>query len=303
VAESRVAEAAGPLNAFCVDSEEWFHVCDVETPYVDPATWRDAPARVERNMDVILGLLDEAGAKGTFPTLGWLAEAYPALVRRIADLGHEVGCHGYYHRLVYGQSPAEFRAETERARKLLQDTTGQPVVTYRAPGFSITRASLWALPILAELGFEVDVSVVPATRDHGGIAGFPRDPFTLATGAGDLVMFPVSVMDAAGRRMPFSGGGYLRLLPMAALRHGFAQNHGAGRPVMAYIHPREIDPGQPRLRLPALKGFKYYVGLAGCEGKLRAMLRRWRFGTVADVLRAHPPRSRYELRDGALRPA
>ncbi len=291
---------SGLLNSFCVDTEEWFHVCAVDTPYLDPATWESAPARVERDVDVLLGLLAETGAKATFPTLGWIARKYPAMVRRIADEGHEVGCHGYHHRLVYEQTPTEFRVEVDTARKLLQDVSGQEVLTFRAPGFSIVRSCFWAYPILAELGFKVDTSIVPAARDHGGVAGLSRDSFRLQTDSGELTVFPVSVMSLLGRIIPFSGGGYLRLYPSAFVDQGFTQNHRVGRPVMAYIHPREIDPGQPRMPMPFVKRFKYYVGLDTCEAKLRRMLLRYRFGTVAAVLAAHPPRETRVLRGGDL---
>jgi polysaccharide deacetylase family protein (PEP-CTERM system associated) len=294
------ANAGSPLNAFCVDTEEWFHVCAVETPWADPATWNAAPARVERDTDVILQLLSDAGAKGTFPTLGWIAERYPQMVRRIADQGHEVGCHGYHHHLVYEQSPQEFRAEIDRAKKLLEDVSGQSVVTFRAPGFSITREAFWAYPILAQLGFTIDTSIVPAARTHGGVQGFSRDACTLETDHGTLTLFPVSVMDVAGRAIPFSGGGYLRLFPDALTDAGFTQNHRAGRPVMAYIHPREIDVDQPRMAMPWLRGFQYYVGIADCERKLRRMLARYAFGSCQAVLAAHPPRERWRYRDGQM---
>lgn len=294
------AKAPGPLNAFCVDTEEWFHVCAVDTPYMDPSTWDAAPARVERAVDVLLGLLDEAGAKGTFPTLGWIARKYPAMVRRIANQGHEVGCHGYHHRLVYELTPTEFRSEVDTARKLLQDISGQEVTTFRAPGFSIVRSCFWAYPILAELGFKIDTSIVPAARRHGGVAGLSRDPFWLKTDSGDLIVFPVSVMSLLGRTLPFSGGGYLRLYPSAFVDMGFAQNHRVGRPVMTYIHPREIDPDQPRMPMPFVKRFMYYVGLDACESKLRRMLGRYRFGTVPAVLAAHPPRETRVLRNDDL---
>ena len=289
-----------PLDAFCVDTEEWFHVCAVDTPYADPATWDAAPATVERATERLLEMLEQAGATGTFPTLGWIAEKYPRLVRRIAELGHEVGCHGYHHHLVYEQTPATFRAEVDRAKKLLEDVSGRAVVTFRAPGFSITREAFWAYPVLAELGFTTDISIVPAARTHGGVAGMTRDAFRLDTGAGMLTVYPVSVMRLLGRLVPFSGGGYLRLFPDALLERGFRENHAAGRPVMTYIHPREIDPAQPRLQLPWQRAFQTYVGIAGCEGKLRRMLARHRFGTVQQVLAAHPPVHTRVLRDGDL---
>ena len=296
------ARDSAMLNAFCVDTEEWFHVCAVETPYADPATWNAAPSRVEHDTDVILQLLADAGAKGTFPTLGWVAERHPRLVRRIADQGHEVGCHGYHHHLVYEQTPQAFRAEIDRAKKLLEDVSGQQVVTFRAPGFSITREAFWAYPILADLGFRYDTSIVPAARTHGGVRDFSRDACTLATENGTLTLYPVSVMRFAGRTIPFSGGGYLRLFPDALLDAGFVQNHREGRPVMAYIHPREIDTEQPRMDMPWLRGFQYYVGLADCERKLRRMLARYAFGTVPAVLAAHPPREAWQLRGDTLTP-
>ena len=291
------------LNAFCVDLEEWFHVCAADTPYQDPATWNAAPALVEKDTDVLLGLLADAGAKATFLALGWVAERYPQLIRRIRDQGHEIGCHGYYHRLVFEQSPESFREEIRRARTLLQDVSGEEVVCFRAPGFSVTRDCFWAYDVLAEVGFRTDISIVPAQRDHGGIAGFSPDPFVLRTGSGDVSVFPVSVMRIAGRAVQFSGGGYLRLFPLSLVRWGFRQNHRVGRPVMAYTHPREIDPDQPRMNLPLLKSWKYYTGLENCEAKLRSLLGAYRWSTVADVLKAHPPTESRVLRDGEIVPA
>jgi len=275
------------LNAFCVDLEEWFHVCGVKTSYSNPASWAAAPSCVERDTEVLLRLLDEAGAKGTFLAVGWLAEKYPRLIERISRLGHEIGCHGYYHRLIYEQTPDEFRREVAASRRILQEASGQPVTCFRAPGFSMRRECFWAYPILAEQGIQIDVSIVPSPRDHGGVAGLSPLPFTLRTGGGKLSVFPVSVMRLAGRTTPFSGGGYLRLFPVALIQRGFRQAHRQGLPVMAYIHPREINPAQPRLKLPLLKSLKYYIGLSSCERKLRRLLGMYRFGTVSEVLRRH----------------
>jgi len=291
---------AAPLNAFCVDLEEWFHICDVETPYSDPASWDRAPSIVERDTERLLSMLADGKARGTFVAVGWIAEKYPQLVRRIAEQGHEVGCHGYYHRLVFEQTPAEFRAEIRRAKQVIEAASGQPATCFRAPGFSMKRECFWAYPILAEEGFTTDISVVPARRAHGGVSDFEQDPFRLMTASGEITVFPVSVMRFGGRAVPFSGGGYLRMFPLALVRRGFTQNHREGRPVMTYIHPREIDPQQPHLKLPALKGFKYYVGVAGCEAKLRQLLREYRFASVAEVLRQHPPREEREYRDGEI---
>jgi polysaccharide deacetylase family protein (PEP-CTERM system associated) len=272
------------LNAFCVDLEEWFHICGVESAWSDPARWDRAEPCVEKDTHTLLQLLDDAGARGTFLAVGWVAEKYPKLIRAISDRGHEIGCHGYYHRLVYEQTPNAFASELSRCRSLLQDLSGQPVTCFRAPGFSMTRQCLWAYPILVDQGFTVDVSIVPAARDHGGIAGLSPDPFVLQTSRGDITIFPVSVMRCLGKTFPFSGGGYLRLFPMSLIRYGFRQNHRRGLPVMAYIHPREINPNQPRMPLPFRKRFKYYINLAQTRNKLRTLLREFRFAPVRDVL-------------------
>jgi polysaccharide deacetylase family protein (PEP-CTERM system associated) len=304
--------AVQPLNAFCVDLEEWWHICAADTPYNDPATWDSAPPFVEKDTERLMRLLDETGARGTFLTVGWVAEKYPRLIRRLADAGHEIGCHTYFHRVVYEQSPEEFDADIARCLKVLREVSGQPVNSFRAPGFSMKRESFgYAYPILRRHGIEVDVSIVPAARDHGGVEGFTRDPFLLRIPGGlplgpaqpaSMKCWPVSVMDFLGRTTPFSGGGYLRLFPMALVRAGYRQNHRAGRPGMSYIHPREIDPDQPRLKLPWKKYFKYYVGIKGCEAKLRSVLNTYRFTTIAEVIASVRRWPEYELADGDIRP-
>ena len=243
-------------------------------------------------------LLDDAGAKGTFLTVGWVAERYPDLIRAVADAGHEIGCHSYYHRLVYSMTPEEFEEDLARALDLLRKLSGQGVGVYRAPGFSMTRECCWAYPILRRHGIEIDVSIVPARRDHGGMADCTRDPFVLHLDDGDVRCFPVSVMKIGGRVVPFSGGGYLRLYPQALIHAGFRQNHREGRPGMSYIHPREINPDQPRLELPRFKSFKYYVNLATTERKLRRLLSAFRFGTVSETLATVRNWPEYELVDG-----
>jgi polysaccharide deacetylase family protein (PEP-CTERM system associated) len=304
---------APPLNAFCVDLEEWFHSFGFRSPYADPRTWDDAPSCVVADTENLMRLLDEAGARGTFLTVGWIGRKHPDLIRRLAREGHEVGCHSFWHRLVFTLSPEEFERDLGECVGLLRELTGQPVDTYRAPGFSVTADALWCYPILRRHGITTDISVVPARRDHGGIADFPRDPFVLATSAGDVTCFPVSVMTILGRRVPFSGGGYLRLFPLSLMRAGFRENHAAGRPGMSYIHPREINPEQPRLPRPPLwdvkesaKYMKYYVNMRSTRPKLAALLREYRFGTVREVLERHPPARRLSLEsaaDGTLRVA
>ncbi len=292
----------GPLNAFCVDLEEWFHICAADTPYNDPETWDDAPAHVVEDTEVLMRLLDETGAKGTFLTVGWVADKYPELIKRLADAGHEIGCHTYFHRVVFEQTPEEFEADIERCLTSLRDISGQPVDAFRAPGFSMTRDCFWAYPILRRHGITTDVSIVPAARDHGGVDGFTRDPFMLHTSEGEIRCFPVSVMSIAGKTVPFSGGGYLRLFPLSLVKAGYAQNHKSGRPGMSYIHPREINPDQPRLELPWKKRFKYYVGIDKTLDKLRWCLRTYRFTTIAEVVNAVGDWPPYELTGDEIHP-
>ena len=293
--------AAEPLNSFCVDLEEWFHICGVPTPFSDPSTWDDAEALVPHDVEVIVKLLDEVDAKATFLTVGWVAAKYPDLIRRLAGAGHEIGCHGYLHRLTYELTPDEFDEEIRRCVELLRELSGQPVATFRAPGFSMKRECFWAYPILRKHGITIDVSIVPASRDHGGVNGFTRDALLLNTKAGQITLLPVSVMRLAGRTIPFSGGGYLRLFPMPLIKYGYRQNHREGRPGMSYIHPREINVNQPRLQLPWRKSFKYYVGLHTTERKLREVLHTFKFTTVSEVVKSLGPLPQFELVGGDIR--
>jgi len=296
------AASADSLNAFCVDLEEWFHVCAVDNAYSDPATWNEAPACVVQDTERLMRLLDETGARATFLSVGWLADRYPELIRRLANAGHEIGCHTYHHRVIFDQTPTEFEDDLRRCLAVLRETSGQQVTAFRAPGFSMKRECFWAYPILRRHGITVDVSIVPARRDHGGVEGFLRDPFVLHTTEGALRCWPVSVMEFAGRTIPFSGGGYLRLFPLSLIEYGYRQNHRAGRPGMSYIHPREVNPQQPRLQLPLLKRFKYYVGLASTEPKLRKLLQTYRFTTIAEVLEQVTVWPEYELAGQDVRP-
>ncbi len=287
-------------NAFCVDLEEWFHICGVVTDYSDPSTWDSAPKHVVENTESLMRLLDETNSRGTFLTVGWVAEKYPDLIKRLANAGHEIGCHSYWHRLVFSLTPEVFDEDIARCVKILREVSGQPVNAFRAPSFSMTRECFWAYEILKKHGIDVDVSVVPARRADGGVDGFTRDPFLLNTRLGPIKCFPVSVMKVAGKTVPFSGGGYLRLFPMSLIKAGFRQNHREGRPGMSYIHPREIDPTQPRLKLPKLKYFKYYVNLAATLDKLRDLLNTFHFTTIAEVLETVNHWPEYDLVNGEI---
>jgi polysaccharide deacetylase family protein (PEP-CTERM system associated) len=273
------------VNAFSIDVEDYFQVAAL-APAVPRESWPTREYRVERNTDVILNLLAERGIRGTFFILGWCAERSPELIRRIAGAGHEIACHGFSHRLIYEQTPEDFREEARRSKHFLEDTIGAPVTGYRAASFSITKRSLWALDALIDLGFEYDSSVFPIRHDRYGIPGASRDigPITAPSGR-TIVEFPMSAASFAGVRVPVSGGGYFRLLPYAVTRAGLKQiNERIGQPFTFYLHPWEVDPGQPRVRVKAFSRFRHYNNLHKCEGRLRRLLGEFQFSTMRDVL-------------------
>jgi len=273
------------LNAFTVDVEDYFQVAALASA-IDRSSWPQRESRVERNTAILLELLSEHGIRGTFFVLGWIAERHPSLIRRIAADGHEVACHGFSHQLVYSQSADEFREETTRSKRTLEDLTGQRVLGYRAASFSITRRSMWALDVLIDLGFEYDSSVFPIRHDRYGIPEADPRPAPIAAPSGrTLIEFPMSAARFAGVAVPVSGGGYFRLLPYAVTRAGLRQINGRrGRPFTFYLHPWEIDPGQPRVPVGWLSRFRHYTNLDRCESRLRRLLREFRFGTMREVL-------------------
>jgi polysaccharide deacetylase family protein (PEP-CTERM system associated) len=273
------------LNAFTVDVEDYFQVAAL-APAIDRTSWGQREPRVERNTGVLLDILAEQQIRGTFFVLGWIAERHSGLIKRIAAEGHEIACHGFSHQLIYTQTPAEFREETARSKRILEDLVGAAVLGYRAASFSITRQSLWALDVLIDLGFHYDSSVFPIRHDRYGIPGADPRPALLAAPSGrTLVEFPMSAARFAGVAVPVSGGGYFRLLPYAVTRAGLRQiNDRFGRPFTFYLHPWEIDPGQPRVPVGWLSRFRHYTNLHRCESRLRRLLREFRFGAMREVL-------------------
>src|SRR5690606_846707 len=234
-------------------------------------------------------LFDEHGIKATFFVLGWVAERYPALIREIVQRGHETASHGYSHQLVYKQTPDEFRAETTKSKQILEDLTQRPIVGYRAASYSITRRSLWALDILAELGFTWDSSIFPVHHDRYGIPGSPTTPYRVQTASGKtLLEFPLTTAKLFGLQMPAAGGGYFRLYPYALSRELFRRaTSGGTSPAIFYLHPWEIDPDQPRVPgASLLSRFRHYNNLDKCLPRLQTLLREFRFGTVSDSLRS-----------------
>lgn len=271
-------------NALTIDVEDYFQVAALAEA-VDQDDWGSMEYRVEANTDRLLALFDERGIRATFFTLGWVAERSPALVRRIRDAGHEIASHGYSHQLVYNQSPEVFREETRKSKAILENITGEPVTGYRAASYSITAKSRWALDVLVEEGFTWDSSIFPVHHDRYGMPGTPHEPYLLRTpNGGTLTEFPLSTCPIGQYRMPIAGGGYFRLFPYSLSRWGLGWINRAGQPFIFYLHPWEIDTGQPRLKVKAFSKFRHYNNLDKCMGRLERLLGDFRFGSVSDVL-------------------
>jgi polysaccharide deacetylase family protein (PEP-CTERM system associated) len=274
-----------PVNAFTVDVEDYFHVAALSSA-ISRESWARQEYRVERNTDRLLLLLADQHIHGTFFVLGWVAERSAALVRRIAAAGHEVACHGYSHELIYRQTRQAFREETARAKGLLEDATGRPVLGYRAASFSIVRTSLWALDELIDLGFRYDSSIFAVRHDRYGIPDASPQPGAVSAPSGrSLVEFPMAPASFLGLKVPVSGGGYFRIFPYGLTRAGLRRINALGRPFAFYLHPWEIDPDQPRIRVGALSRFRHYTNLDRCEGRLRRLLAEFTFGPMREVLR------------------
>lgn len=282
-----MSKAEQPVGALTVDVEDYYQVSAFEDE-IPRESWGDFESRVVRNTHRILELFSRHNVKGTFFILGWVAKHHPALVEEISDAGHEVGSHSYWHHLVYRQQPDEFRCDLRRSRDVLQEITNRPVTVYRAPSFSITRRSMWALEILVEEGFQVDSSIFPIHHDRYGVPGAKPYIHVLDTPAGPIHEFPPTVARVARLNLPVSGGGYFRLYPLAATRYALSRaSNKNGHPFMFYIHPWEVDPGQPRLQAGSrLSRFRHRVNLSTTEEKLGKLLRSFRFSTIADLIEA-----------------
>ena len=274
-------------NCLTIDVEDYFQV-NAFAASVSRDQWQSYPLRVERNTGRILDLLDAYGIKATFFVLGWVAERLPSLVREIRGRGHEIACHGFWHELVFQIGPDRFRADIRRAKALLEDQVGERVNGYRAPSYSITKRSLWALTILAEEGFTYDSSIFPIFHDTYGIPGARRFPHIIETDAGHLSEFPLTTLSlslgAKKIHLPIAGGGYLRLLPASLIRHGISLiNEKEGQPAVLYFHPWEIDPDQPRIKAGIKSRFRHYLNLRGTEKKLRYLFSKLPFAPMNEV--------------------
>ena len=266
-----------------VDVEDYFHV-SVFDGVVPRHHWERFESRVCANTERLLAIFDEAGVRATFFVLGWVGERHPDLVRRIVGLGHELASHGYAHRLVYDQTPAAFREDVRRAKRVLEDAGGTEIGGYRAPSYSVTPRSLWALDILIEEGYWYDASIFPILHDRYGIPVSGRHPYELQRRRGRLTEIPGSTVRIGRWNFPVGGGGYFRILPYPWTRWGIARlNETEGRPAVFYLHPWEIDSEQPRLPAGLLGRFRHYRNLDKTEERLRTLLRDFRFGTVRDL--------------------
>jgi polysaccharide deacetylase family protein (PEP-CTERM system associated) len=278
---------AGTLRSiFSIDVEDWYHILDV--PSAPALTeWDALPVRVEANFRRLLDILAESDSHATCFFIGHIARRFPHLVREAKARGHEIASHSYEHRLVYTMSPAEFVEDASRSRKLLEDISGGPVLGFRASGFSVTEQTPWFFEKLVEAGYAYDSSTFPAARGHGGLKGGRMSPHRRQTPAGNLAEFPVTVAEVLGKRLCFFGGGYLRIFPYPVVKRMSRGVLGQGRPVIFYVHPREIDPTHPRLPMNAVRRFKSYVNLETTEAKVRRILRDFSVTTFQNYLADH----------------
>ena len=265
------------MNVLTVDLEEWFHLLDFDATRTE-AEWNNYEVRIYNNVERIFRILEDTKTQATFFVIGWVAKTYPDLIKRIADK-YQIGCHTMNHQLVWQQTPEEFRSDVERGVKMLEDITGKKVECFRAPGFSIRESEGWAYEILADLGIKYDCSVFPAAHAHGGLPSYPKAaPGIIEYHGIHMKEFPVGFKTIAGKHIIFSGGGYFRLCPYPLVKKWSKESYDY---LMAYIHPRDLDAGQPMLEgLPLTRKFKSYVGLGGAEKKLRQWLTDFRFVDV-----------------------
>ena len=283
------------INSMTVDVEDWYHILDTPSaPALDQ--WERAESRIERNLPRLLEVFAQEGVQATFFWLGWLAQRHKDLVRRCIEGGHEVASHGYGHVLAYQVGPKAFQDDMVLARKILEDTTGREVVGFRAPGFGITEQARWAFDVIRQTGHRYDASVFPASRSHGGMRQSPVAPYVIQTQSGPLMECPMSMVEAAGRRLCLFSGGYLRLAPIAVIRWGIRRLARSHLPLVVLVHPREIDVDQPRLNLSFRRKFKCYVNLKSTMKKIQWLCRDYRFHSMARLVES-------AFKQGSLKPA
>lgn len=266
-------------NALTIDFEDWYQ--GLEIPY---SKWDQFEDRIEAVADKLLNILAETDTKATFFMLGYVAEKHPELVKRVEAEGHEIGTHGFSHTLIYTQPPELFKQELTRSIKYLEDLTGKKVLGHRAPFFSITKDSLWALDILGELGVKYDSSIFPILNYRYGIADSPRFPYTIKREKHEFVEFPISTLKLPGFTMPISGGAYFRIYPYQLTKQAIRAVNRGGQPVTFYLHPWELDPDHPRIDVPRRIALTHYFNLGATERRLKRLLRDFALAPMKEVL-------------------
>ena len=267
-------------NALTIDVEDYFHV-EAFQRVIRREDWHRYAPRIYHSTLKILDLLARHGIRATFFILGWVAEKTPGIVKEIQAAGHEIGSHGYAHQVIYQQTPDEFAEDLRRSLEIIEEITGEQVLGFRAPSFSITNRSLWAIEIMQSFGLVYDSSVFPIVHDIYGIPDAPRHPYQIAGGFWEFPMTTVRVM---GKNIPIGGGGYLRIFPYWLTRWGIDRVNSAGESAVVYLHPWELDPGHPRIKTSPLNHFRHYINLAKTEGRLDALCKDFKFKSIRGLL-------------------
>ena len=269
-------------HALSIDLEEFFQIHAL-SDVIAPESWGTFSPLVEQNTNKILAVLQSRGVVATFFCLGWVARRHPDLIRHIHSLGHEIACHGYSHQVIYNQDRQSFREDVEKAKKILEDIIGEQVIGYRAPTYSITKKTLWALEILEELGFRYDSSIFPIFHDNYGIPDAPRLPHKIP--GRSLAEFPISTLKIGGCNLPISGGGYFRLLPYPITKMALSSLEKRNEPFIFYIHPWEFNPDIPRMPgMSFLSRFRTYIGITRTAARFSHLVTDFAFTTVRQVL-------------------
>lgn len=279
----KIAAASSLPNALTVDVEDYYQVSAFEDR-IDRRDWGRYPSRVKENTERLLAILRRRRVRATFFVLGWVAQTCPDLVRQIQEEGHELGVHGFWHQRIYSQLPEAFREDLVRSRDLLSDLAGQQVRCYRAPSFSITPSSWWALEVLVQEGFLYDSSVFPIRHDRYGVPGGPVGIYRVETLAGPIWEFPPAVYQIAGLAVPCGGGGYFRLYPLGLTLWLLRAIRRQGRPFLFYLHPWELDPQQPRLSGSLLNRLRHYWNLPATARRLETLLDQFLFAPLSEVV-------------------
>lgn len=272
------------LAIMSVDVEEWFHIPEGLDNILPFDRWDTAPGRIHEVLPRMLDIFEKNQVTSTFFFLGWIAEKYPLLVKETLNRGHEVATHGYAHKLIYNQSPAEFDSDIYKAKSRIESLTGKSVIGYRAPGFSITPETEWAFEILAKHGFKYDSSIFPGKRFLGHFDEFNKEPIIVKTKQGEIIEFPQTIVDFGVFKLSCFGGGYFRLFPKFVFIKMASKLAKTGRPLIVYIHPRDIDSDQPQIEFPVFKKFRHYVNISKTEQKLKDISDKFNFTSFERVI-------------------